>query len=92
MFSVPENLTINALVAIQLETEFYFILFVALIISVPIFQKLQEKSTQVLAEKNNLVLSISAKTIHLISLTGIFAFACMEIANGSYNPFIYFRF
>ncbi len=92
MFSFPENFTINALVAIQLETEFYFILFVAIIISVPIFQKLQEKSTQVLAEKNNLVLSISAKTIHLISLASIFAFACMEIANGSYNPFIYFRF
>ena len=92
MFSFPENLTINALIAIKLETEFYFTLLVALILSAPFFQKLQERSHQWLVEKNSIVALVSAKTIHIISLFSIFTLSCMEIANGSYNPFIYFRF
>ena len=92
MFSFPENFSINALIAIKLETEFYFTLLIAIIISVPIFRKLQEKSQHVLSGKNNQALTLGAKVIHLISLAGIFTLVCMEIANGSYNPFIYFRF
>ena len=92
MFSLPTDFSINALVAIQLETEFYFTLLVALVLSLPIFRQLQEKSHHWLAEKNTTASLVSVKTIHAITLFSISTLACMEIAIGSYNPFIYFRF
>ena len=92
MFSVSNDLSINVLIDIRLETEFYTTLFIALLLSAPIFQAIQKKSNQLLANTHNQVFIFSAKLLNLIFLLTILALVIMEIANGSYNPFIYFRF
>ncbi len=92
MFSMPSSLSINTLIAIELDTEFYTTLAIGLLLSAPVFPVLKSYIHRAFNHQYQSVYRVIGKSINIVVLMGIFSLVSMEIANGAYNPFIYFRF
>lgn len=82
--SSPHHYTFNMF----LSTEIIVVLIAGIILS---FNGLNLFYNKFLIT-NNQILNLSYKTIKSISLLLIFVYCIMNVASGSYNPFIYFRF
>jgi alginate O-acetyltransferase complex protein AlgI len=80
----PNHYTFNMF----LSTEIIFVLIVGIILS---FNGLTLFYNKFLITDNQL-LNFTFKSIKTISLLLIFVYCIMNVASGSYNPFIYFRF
>ncbi|MGI9316881.1 MAG: MBOAT family O-acyltransferase [bacterium] len=92
MFGFEDAVSLSPLVALQLDQRFYFTLLLALVFCMPVFGQLRNLMadiTEVGTDSFTSVMAISAKHVLII---GILVAAVFEIALGSYNPFIYFRF
>ena len=92
MFSLPSNLSINTLIAIELDSEFYTTLTFGTLLSLPVFRILRDNVNRLLSHKYHHIYGAASKSLNLFLLIAIFSLVSMEIANGAYNPFIYFRF
>jgi alginate O-acetyltransferase complex protein AlgI len=90
MYSWPLNWNVHSGIAIHLDQEFYSVLIVGLILSAPLYRRLVVMTKGMIANTSYL-LSLTY-LFKLLLLIVILYFSVMEIAIGSYNPFIYFRF
>ena len=94
MFSWDNGLAIHTRIAIELDIEFYFTLCLGILISTPIFGYVSDHLSykRLTGWGGARVATITRYFFKMTLLMVLFALAAMEIANGSYNPFIYFRF
>ena len=90
MYSWPLNWNVHSGIAIHLDQEFYSVLIVGLILSAPLYRRLVVMTKGMIANTSYLLSLINL--FKLLLLIVILYFSVMEIAIGSYNPFIYFRF
>ena len=94
MYSWPEAWGIHTVIAIKLDMKFYTTLIVGVCLSTPLYHwiafNFKQKYLTQASTKNPV--SIINEVGKIILLTIIFILVSMEIATGSYNPFIYFRF
>jgi len=93
LFSTPDSLAVNSIISIQLDSEFYTILFIGILLVTPLYTKLSSFLQESVSSKQPPfkldVILIFTKPC----LLGLILCLCIiEIANGSYDPFIYFRF
>ena len=90
MYSWPDTWSLHAKIAIKLDIEFYVTLLLGALLSTPLYRLFANKLNNkfIMESKINDVILLG-KTM-LLSI--VFIMVSMEIANGSYNPFIYFRF
>lgn len=94
MYNFSGTWDIHTRIAIKLDIKFYVTLLLGIILSTPLYHYFSngfKEKLSVLITNSNAILTASSigKIVVLIS---IFILASMEIATGSYNPFIYFRF
>lgn len=90
MYSWPNTLQLHSGIAIHLDREFYFTLTLGLLLATPLYRWLVDRYKQMTANVAWLYQAgYPARTLLLLFILWLSA---MEIANGSYNPFIYFRF
>ncbi len=92
MFGRNGAVEFSPLIYIQLDHRFYFTFLLALIFSTPIFSWCRQRSLQFVNEyadslHADLMLGVKQVLVFIILVAAIF-----DIALGSYNPFIYFRF
>jgi alginate O-acetyltransferase complex protein AlgI len=90
MYSWPLNWNVHSGIAIHLDQEFYSVLIAGLILSAPLYRRLVVAIKGMIAD-----MSYILSLIYLLKLLLLFVilyYSVMEIAIGSYNPFIYFRF
>jgi len=94
MFSWDNSLAVHTRIAIELDIEFYLTLCSGILISTPIFGYVSSRlrNQQLTTSSGNCVATLSSHFFKITLLMMLLALASMEIANGSYNPFIYFRF
>jgi len=94
MYSWPDTWGLHTRIAIKLDTEFFVTLFLGILLSTPLYLFLsnQCKNRCMTALTSNKTLLIGSMIGKIALLSIIFILVSMEIANGSYNPFIYFRF
>jgi alginate O-acetyltransferase complex protein AlgI len=94
MFSWDNGLAIHTRIAIELDIEFYFTLCLGILISTPIFGYVSDHLSykRLTGWGGARVATITRYFFKMTLLMVLLALAAMEIANGSYNPFIYFRF
>jgi len=92
MFGLGGDVGFPPLITIQLDRRFYLMFLLALVLSTPVFCLCRHKCLAFMRARTrsayaDLVLLLKQVLISVILVTSIF-----EIALGSYNPFIYFRF
>lgn len=82
--------SIYPMIAIKLDLPFIISLIIGILISCPLFPYLRER-VHILAVQHPPI-EATALTLKLILLTGLTLLCVGQLAIGSYNPFIYFRF
>jgi len=95
MFCLTAEWQLHTRIAIKLDMEFYVTFILALMVSTPLFQAFIKRTLGSVTLQNylsNSGLLVVSSLGSIILLSAIFILVCMEIATGSYNPFIYFRF
>ncbi|MFT5607283.1 MAG: alginate O-acetyltransferase complex protein AlgI [Parvicella sp.] len=94
MYQWPATGSLHPQIAIQLDFEFYITLLLGLAIATPLYQWLSKQIITPLLVRSRAsnMLLLSSMTGKAALLSSIYILVAMEIANGSYNPFIYFRF
>lgn len=94
MYSWPNVWGMHTFIAIKLDTEFYVTLLIGILLSTPLHHFIMAncKKKIALLQGTNSIIFVSSMVGKIALLATIFALISMEIANGSYNPFIYFRF
>ena len=90
MYSFADAWALHKKIAIQLDIEFYVTFIMALLLSTPIYQRLETGIKEKLLTQQ--LSSILYMLGSILLLSAIFILVIMEIAIGAYNPFIYFRF
>lgn len=91
MYSWPNSLHMTTYVAIRLDIEFFTVLFFGLLFSTPVYFVLVEQYKKRIVRLGEAGLAVG-HLVKVILLLSIFSLSVMEIAIGSFNPFIYFRF
>ncbi|MGH1540116.1 MAG: MBOAT family O-acyltransferase [Arenicella sp.] len=91
MYSWPDSFMVHPTVAIKLDKEFYTSLILGIVLATPAYSWLASQYNGLTAKCGQLSVNV-AYVFKFLLLLSVFALAVMEIAIGSYNPFIYFRF
>jgi len=94
MFDLRGSFEVFSLVAIQLDLEFCLTLAVGLLLSAPVaaaLARFAQNGIGPLRLSGRVTGAVSSMTSSL-GLVALFSLSVLEIASGSYNPFIYFRF
>ena len=91
MYSIPESWSLHATIGIRLDLQFMTALIAGFILATPVYKFLCKQYEIQCASKHASIANIG-QIGKLVLLLTIFSLAIMEIAIGSYNPFIYFRF
>ncbi len=82
--------SIYPMIAIKLDLIFVISLFTGILISCPLFPHIRER-VRILAERQPQI-ETAALALKLLLLAGLMLLCVGQLAIGSYNPFIYFRF
>ncbi len=90
MYSPSTSMSVHPGVAVHLDLAFYCALIAGLALAAPLYPWLAGKSKQIV-QSHRFTVSLAYIT-RLLLLSAIFYLSVLEIAIGSYNPFIYFRF
>jgi len=94
MCNASDGLRLYPTVAIELDREFYLTLGLGLLLSTPIASVLSSRIKEIalaLAPRTRIPI-VSVSLVSLMLLGVLFSLSALEVASGSYNPFIYFRF
>jgi len=94
MFDFRAGLEVFSLVAIELDLEFYLTLAFGLLLSTPVAPAIVRFAQDGIGclRFRSRVLGVVGNAISPLVLAVLFSLSVLEIASGSYNPFIYFRF
>lgn len=94
MYGASAASAINPSIAAQLDPEFFVVLLAALLFSFPVL-RLFDNAGQLYKPDKSVAVQPSAYLLdatRLAFLAFVLLVSTMSLANGSYNPFIYFRF
>ncbi len=94
MYSLSDTWDLHTKIAIQLDTKFYVTFVVAILLSTPLYQQILTSIKARISHQEAIkIVTPVVSTVGTVALlAAIFTLVSMEIATGSYNPFIYFRF
>ena len=91
MFNFTSRETTHLEYARVFSIEFIVALIIGLLLCCPIYPLLKKISTQYLSDASNLNYYV-CKIMSMIFFMSVFFLCILKIANGSHQPFIYFRF
>ena len=93
MYGVAAADSVYPLVYIGLDVEFYTTLFLALVLSTPLYTTLLKRVDTMPEERQtSMLLPVAVPVAKCCLLGSLLLFSAMNLATGAYNPFIYFRF
>ena len=91
MYSLPDSWSLHTTIAIRLDLQFLSALVTAVLLATPLYPYLCKQYKARMIQQHSMVTNIG-QIFKLVLLLGVLSLSVLEIAIGSYNPFIYFRF
>jgi hypothetical protein len=90
LYGGADALSMSVLIALKFDQRFFVTFATGIFLSMPVYPYLREKVRAVVTQKaaGEMVVSV----FHLCFLGSLFFLSVSQLAVGSYNPFIYFRF